>query len=268
MTTTVSVARREVTLSHGKTRYLEAGTGDPVILLHGVSASGGADDWRPAIQHLGAGYRVIAPDMLGWPPSDIRDGIDSFPNLTDHVREFQDGLGLRSSHVVGATMGGWIAGLFAYESPSRVDKLVMTGNPGFHGAPNDRLAAWEIPDDDRVRNALLKQMDGVSADEVESLVREKIAKMQEPGYADAFKQAMSTMADHDNRARYSLLRRLPFTPVPMLFLLGRADPSSSAADELQRLAPESSLHIIEEGGHQVHYENTEEFSRVVSEFLG
>ena len=55
MTTTVSIARREVTLSHGKTRYLEAGTGAPVILLHGVSASGGADDWRPAIQHLGAG---------------------------------------------------------------------------------------------------------------------------------------------------------------------------------------------------------------------
>lgn len=268
MTTTVLVERKEVTLSHGKTRYLEAGTGHPVILLHGVSASGGADDWRPAMNYLGASYRVIAPDMLGWPPSDIRDGIDAFPNLTDHVREFQDGLGLSSSHVIGATMGGWIAGLFAYESPSRVDKLVMTGNPGFHGAPNDRLAVWEIPADDRVRDSLLKQMEGVSPDEVDALVREKIAKLHEPGFAGAFKQAMSTMSDHDNRARYNLIRRLPFTPVPTLFLLGREDPSSEAADKLQSLVPGSSLHIIETGGHQVHYENTEEFSRVVTEFLG
>ena len=54
---------------------------------------------------------------------------------------------------MGATMGGWIAGLFAYESPNRVDKLVMTGNPGFHGAANNRLAQFEVPSEDRVRQA-------------------------------------------------------------------------------------------------------------------
>ncbi|MCH7600307.1 MAG: alpha/beta fold hydrolase, partial [Myxococcales bacterium] len=115
MTTTAAVTRKDVNLSHGKTRYLEAGAGHPVILLHGVSAAGSADDWRPAMGLLSARYRVIAPDMLSWPPSDTRDGIDAFPHLTDFVREFQDGIGLRSSHLIGATMGGWIAGLFGYE---------------------------------------------------------------------------------------------------------------------------------------------------------
>ena len=51
--TTLAVASREVTLSHGKTRYLETGSGAPVILIHGVAVAGGADDWRPALQQLG-----------------------------------------------------------------------------------------------------------------------------------------------------------------------------------------------------------------------
>ena len=267
MTTTAAVMRQEVTLSHGKTRYLEAGTGHPIILLHGVSAAGGADDWRPAMGYLSARYRAIAPDMLSWPPSDTRDGIDAFPHLTDFVREFQDGIGLRSSHIMGATMGGWIAGLFAYESPDRVDKLVMTGNPGFHGAPNDRLAAWEIPSDDRVREQLLRQMEGVSEAEAEALVQEKIRKLHEPGYAEAFKSTMTTMSDHRNRAQFNLIRRLPFTTVPTLLVIGRGDPSSEVADKLKDLIPGSELHVIEAGAHQVHYENTEEFCKVVTAFL-
>ncbi len=247
---------------------MEAGNGHTVILLHGVSAAGSADDWRPAMGYLSQKYRVIAPDMLSWPPSDTRQGIDAFPNLTDHVREFQDGIGLSSSHVIGATMGGWIAGLFAYESPNRVDKLVMTGNPGFHGAPNDRLAAWEIPEDDRVRQQLLRQMESVTEAEAEALVQEKIAKLHEPGYADAFKSTMTTMSDHANRARFNLIRRLPFIPVPTLFVIGRGDPSSEVTDKLKELVPVSELHIIEDGAHQVHYDNTEEFCKAVTHFLG
>ena len=267
MTTTATVTRKEVALSHGKTRYLEAGVGHPVILLHGVSAAGSADDWRSTIGFLSARYRVIAPDILSWPPSDTREGIDAFPHLTDFIREFQDGIGLRSSHLIGATMGGWIAGLLGYESPNRVDKLVMTGNPGFHGAPNDRLAAWEVPSDERVREQLLRQMEGVSEADADALVQEKIRKLHEPGYAEAFKSTMTTMADHRNRAQFNLIRRLPFITAPTLFVIGRKDPTSEVASKLTGLVSGSQLHIVEDGGHQVHYENAEEFCRVVTTFL-
>jgi len=268
MTTTSAVQRKEVTLSHGKTRYLEAGSGHPVLLVHGVSAVGGADDWRPAIEPLSQNYRVLAPDMLSWPPGDTRAGIDAFPDLTDFLREFQDALGLESSHMIGATMGGWIAGLFGYESPNRVDKLVLTGNPGFHGSPNDRLAQWEVPAEDRVREPLMRMMAGVDPAEAEALVKEKIAKLNEPGYGDAFKSTMTTMSNHDNRARFNLIRRLPTMKVPMLFVIGRGDPSSEVVEQLKKAAPTAKIHVIEDGAHQVHYENTEEFSKVITEFFG
>src|SRR5689334_4745946 len=88
MTTTSAINTKEVNLSHGKTRYLEAGSGHPLVLLHGVAISGGADDWRPAISYLGQHYRVIAPDFVGWPPGDTYAHMDAFPYLTDFVREF------------------------------------------------------------------------------------------------------------------------------------------------------------------------------------
>jgi len=269
MTTTAAVTTREVTLSHGKTRYLEAGTGHPVILLHGASVIGGADDWRVTLPFLNERFRVLAPDFIGWPPGDIRDNptIDAFPDMTEFVREFQDALGLRSSHIVGATMGGWIAGLFAYESPNRVDKLVMTGNPGFHGAANARLASFEVPSEDKVRQALTPMMGAVTASEFDAVVAQKVQKMNQPGYAEAYGGMMKTMADGANRARFNLLRRLPHLEMPTLFLIGRGDPTSETAEKLQAMVPGSQLVIIETGAHQVHYENAEEFARAVTEFL-
>src|SRR5438093_12833934 len=117
--TTTAVGYKYVTLSHGKTRYIEAGTGHPLIMLHGSGIDQGADDWLPCLDILSERNRVLAPDFIGWPPSDTADNINAFPTLVDFVREFQDALGIRSSHVVGASMGAWIAGLLAYESPSR-----------------------------------------------------------------------------------------------------------------------------------------------------
>jgi len=164
-------------------------------------------------------------------------------------------------------MGGWIAGLFAYESPNRVDKLVMTGNPGFHGAPNDRLASLEPPDEEQVRRAISRVSPMLSTEEQEALVAEKVKKIGEPGYHDAFAKMMKTMADHENRKRFNLIRRLPHVTAPTLFLLGRGDPSSEVAEQLESVTPGSKVVIIEDGAHQVHYENAEQFSKAVVDFL-
>ena len=259
--------RKEVTLNHGKTRYLEQGTGQPVILLHGVAIAGGADDWRPALELLGESYRFLAPDFITFPPGDTRENLDAFPYLTDFVREFQDALGIESSHIIGATMGGWIAGLFAYESPNRVDKLVMTGNPGFHGAANNRLSNFQAPAEEVVRQALGKVARTLSESERESLVQEKVRRLQDADYVEAHASMMKTMSDPMKRERFNLLRRLPLIKSPTLFLLGRGDPTSEVAEKLTGLVQGSQAIIVEDGAHQVHYENAKEFAPAVLDFL-
>jgi 2-hydroxymuconate-semialdehyde hydrolase len=89
------------------TSYLEAGDGDPVILLHGgefgVSAEIG---WERTIPALAERYRVLAPDMLGFgQTAKVVDFNDGRGMRIRHIVRFCDVLGVDSAHFVGNSMG-------------------------------------------------------------------------------------------------------------------------------------------------------------------
>jgi 2-hydroxy-6-oxonona-2,4-dienedioate hydrolase len=268
MTTTTEIYKH-VQLRHGRTRYIDVGTGPPLILLHQSSIEGGADDYLACLPHLSPHFRVLVPDLLGWPPSDTQDDIDAFPFLVDFLRQFQDALGLDRSHVCGVSMGGWIAGLLAYESPERIDKVIISGHP-FTGSPNRNMLDYTVDSvtaDDGVREWLTKVAQGQGAD-VDALVQEKLAKMHEPGFADAFVKVMRSMGAPANRQHYAMVHRLPQLRVPALILLGDRDKAAmSLKDELsQKLAASSELRIIP-SGHRMHVEDPEVFSAAVLDYL-
>ena len=264
-TETVEVTQKSVDLSHGRASYFEGGAGHPVILLHGSGIEQGGADFLPCFNTLGRDFRVLAPNLLGWPPTETLANIASFPYLVDFVREFQDALGIRSSHVVGVSMGAWLAGILAYESPQRVDKLVITGNPGLHGSPNNRMLSWQAPEDDAVRNwlAQVTHVPGIAA---EDLIQEKLLGIHTLGVPEAFAALMHHLGTPANRQRYALERRLALIQAPTLHLWGKSDPNADQAETWQKLTPGSQLQIVD-AGHRLHVENPDLFSRVVAEFL-
>ena len=268
MATTAGI-HKSVSLRHGRTRYIDAGTGDPLILLHISSIEGGADDCLLALDILTQRFRVLAPDMLGWPPSDTLDGIDAFPFLVDHLREFQDALGVRQSHICGVSMGGWIAGLFAYESPDRCDRVVIGGHP-FTGAPNQGMLNYSpesVTPDDKIRAWIESVSRGRGVD-TEALVRKKLAKVPEPGFVDCFVKLMRSMGNPANRERYALIHRLPHLRIPALVLLGERDAAAmKLKDEVAAAAPTCEVRVIE-SGHRMHIEDPELFAATVRDYLG
>ena len=99
--------RKELVVDGLVTSYLEAGDGDPVILLHGgefgVSAEIG---WERTIPALAERYRVLAPDMLGFGQSaKVVDFNDGRGMRIRHIARFCDELGVDSAHFVGNSMG-------------------------------------------------------------------------------------------------------------------------------------------------------------------
>jgi pimeloyl-ACP methyl ester carboxylesterase len=263
-----AIERKCVQLSHGETYYVEAGTGFPVIMLHGSMMYQGGVDWLPSMGRVAEKFRVLAPDFLGWPTGDSSAGVDAFPRLVDFVREFQDALGITSSHLVGTSMGGWIAGLVCYESAERVGKCVQTGHNGFNASPNRHMMEFDQPPgDDEAREWVLNVTRGSGLDG-EALLREKLARMHDPTFAANFRTIMHSMGAGDNRAHYSLGRRLPRTTVPTLFLFGENDavPMKIAADLPSRL-PGSRLVVMKDSGHRNHTEQPEEFGKNVASFL-
>src|SRR5262249_19360954 len=70
-TGTAVITEKYVEMSHGKTRYYEAGAGYPLILIHGAGFLGGADTWLGVIHPLAERHRVLAVDCLNWGMGDV-----------------------------------------------------------------------------------------------------------------------------------------------------------------------------------------------------
>ncbi len=114
--------------------YLVAGSGRPVILLHGLALD--ALQWDGYIQALAGDARVYALDFLGFGGSDRPDVDYSTPLQTDVLRGFMDDLQIRQADLVGRSMGGWVAADFARLYPDRVRRLVLADAAGLRFDPN------------------------------------------------------------------------------------------------------------------------------------
>jgi pimeloyl-ACP methyl ester carboxylesterase len=262
-----AVQCQSVDLSHGQTRYLETGTGPAVILLHGVGWALGADAWRANIPGLASGLRVLAPDFPGWGPGDQLELGYSFAYLTDFVREFQDALGLEAAHVVGHSMGGWIASLLAYESPQRVGKLVLVASGGMATRPLPAMSDWAPPGEPEIR-ASMAGLEALGVDTA-PLVKERVSLAGDPERAERFRRVMAHMTHPETRRRYHMARRLPHIPNSTLILWGTADAVNNIelGQETERLLPHAELRVFEGAGHNLPVERPAEFDQAVLDFL-
>ena len=103
----MEVERKSVVVDGLVTGYLEAGHGDPVVLLHGGEFGASADlGWERTIGALAAHHRVLAPDMLGYGHSaKVVDFVDARGLRIRHVARFCEVMGVDSAHFVGNSMG-------------------------------------------------------------------------------------------------------------------------------------------------------------------
>ena len=120
-------------------RYLEAGSGPPLLLVHGL-ASNAAQDWGRLIAPLGRSYHVLAPDLPGFGRSERPASADySIPMQVEAVRAFMARLGISRARVAGLSMGGWIAARLAGEHPELVERLVLVDAAGMRPDEQDPI---------------------------------------------------------------------------------------------------------------------------------
>jgi pimeloyl-ACP methyl ester carboxylesterase len=117
---------KEASIPQGTIRYREQGTGEPVVLVHGLLNNGLL--WRDVVEDLGKDFRVIAPDWpLGSQDLPMKEGTDlSPPGLAAIVAAFLEALDLRDVTLVGNDTGGAICQLVAVNHPGRLGRLVLT----------------------------------------------------------------------------------------------------------------------------------------------
>ncbi len=111
-------------------RYTEAGSGPPLVLLHGLG--GAASDWEHQIPFFAQRYRVIAPDLRGFGETPRGRGLPSIARFANDVDALLRQLQIDRFLLVGHSMGGAIAQQLALQRPQAVQRLVIANSvPSF-----------------------------------------------------------------------------------------------------------------------------------------
>jgi haloacetate dehalogenase len=126
MTEIPGFARSRIALPDITLSVQQAGTGDPVILLHGFPQNGLC--WWHVAPAFAERFRVIVPDLRGYgqsgaPPDDAGHGTYSKRRMAQDVVDLMDALGLASAHVLGHDRGARVAYRLALDHPGRVRRL-------------------------------------------------------------------------------------------------------------------------------------------------
>jgi pimeloyl-ACP methyl ester carboxylesterase len=138
------VSDRRVRVDGMDLQYLEAGSGPPLLLLHGHEQS--ATSWRWVLPALARTHRVLALSLPGHGESGPAvNGYAPGRDLAPLVADFLDTLGVGSLHVVGNSVGGAVALRVALADPARVRTLTLVDSAGLGRDVNPLLALNTLP---------------------------------------------------------------------------------------------------------------------------
>jgi pimeloyl-ACP methyl ester carboxylesterase len=132
--------RKDVELPGGThIAYLEGGTGEPLVLVHGFGAD--KDNFTRVSRWLTPHYHVIIPDLVGFGESSHLPDLDyHYAAQAERVRAFVQALGLARVHLGGNSMGGGIVMSYAAQHPQEVASLWLIDAAGIAEAPPSELA--------------------------------------------------------------------------------------------------------------------------------
>jgi pimeloyl-ACP methyl ester carboxylesterase len=102
--------------------YRRKGAGEPTLFLHGA---GFTRMWLPFHEELAGSLDLIAPEHPGYGETEMPEWLDGFDDLVIHYHDFLDALELDRVHLVGYSLGGWIAAEFAVFYPDRLKSLTL-----------------------------------------------------------------------------------------------------------------------------------------------
>ena len=242
-----------------KVHVRRGGSGAPLLYLHGA---GGTSAWLPAFDVLSDKFDVIAPDHPTFGLSDEPDWLDDIHDMAYFYLDFIEALGLDGVHLVGQSLGGWIALEMAVRSTRRLTSLTLVGSAGIRikGKP---AADIFIMDPEELTRALL--VDETIIDHMLNLdLTEEQQDIQIRNKVSTARLGWQPRLFDPNLRKW--MHRID---VPTHIVWGDSDqiiPPDYAA-EFQGLIAGSSVSMIENSGHLPHIERAEPFVDAVAGFI-
>ncbi|MDN5852008.1 MAG: alpha/beta fold hydrolase [Actinomycetia bacterium] len=256
-----------------RTRVLEAGQGEPLILMPGTG--GHLEAYAHNVAALAEHFHVIAYDYPGHGYTTHAKADLELDTYVEHLAGLLDAFGIEKAHLNGESLGGWVAVKFAAAHPERTGKLVLNTPGGTMASPEvmDKIrglsqAAADDPSDERIR-ARLQWLMADPATVTDELVAIRRAIYSRPGFADSMRHILCLQDAGVRRRNMVTDADLAAVPGPALVIWTSDDPSGPAGAGLQMAEKITGgrFELITGAGHWPQWEQRDTFNALALAFL-
>ncbi|XP_069823079.1 monoacylglycerol lipase ABHD6 isoform X3 [Dendropsophus ebraccatus] len=251
-----------------------------ILMLHGFSAH--KDMWLAIAKFLPKNLHLICVDMPGHEGT-TRSALDdySFSGQVKRIHQFVESINLNKKpfHLVGTSMGGCVAGVYASQYPSDISSLTLICPAGLE-YPNDSTFLKQLKDINESGNHEKIPLIPTSAEEMEkmlklcSYVRFKIPQQVLQGLVDVriphndfYRKLFLDMVEE--KSRHTLHESMHKITAPTQIIWGRQDQvlDVSGAEVLAKAIPGSQVEILENCGHSVVMERPRKSAKLIVDFI-
>jgi pimeloyl-ACP methyl ester carboxylesterase len=268
-----------------RVQVLDGGQGEPVLLLHG--GDGMAAQWEPLLSRLSSRFHIYAPDRPGCGLTDMfnyRD-VPLREHAVNFVQSTMDALGLKTASLIGNSMGGYFALVFALAHPERVKRLITVGEPAGSSAtipPGNRLLAMRGLNGlmyatvmkpgasatyEGFKRILVAHPDRLSSPYLDCCT----AASEIPGATESWLTLLEDCHITSGRSTltYSLRPELQKLSIPALLIWGTKDSFGppSLANQMAQSMPHGRAEIVPDAGHLAWLDQPETVAGLITDFL-
>ncbi len=249
-----------------KVAWREAGSGPPVLFLHGLGGTRTA--WGPQLRGLAGRFRCIAWDMPGYGHSQPVSPL-TFDAISDRVVALLDHLEIDTVDIVGLSFGGMHALHTAINHKSRVNRMILANTSPAFGLDGTTAEGWirsrldPISEGGTPGDLAETVVDAIAARPLTGRIRAEVVGAFSEIPAAGFRAAVECLPTHDVRSL------LPAVEHPALVIVGEHDEETPVAysELLADLLPHAELRILPGVGHLSPSEAPERFNQLVADFL-
>ncbi len=241
---------------HDKFKYIEEGTGEPLLLLHGLF--GALSNFQDLINHFKSRYQVIVPIL---PLFDLDIFHTTVGGIEKFVYRFIEARNYNGINLLGNSLGGHVALVHVLKHPERIKSLILTGSSGlFENGMGDSYPKRGNKDYIRNKTELTFYDPKMATDELVNEVFE---------ITNNRLKVIKIISLAKSAIRNNLGEELNQIQQPTLLIWGKNDTITPpfVAEEFHKLIPNSELHFIDKCGHAPMMEVPHEFNHILEAFL-
>jgi len=269
-----SYQQRTILVGDIKTHFLEAGSGPDLVLLHGGEYGASAEiTWRYNIDALAERFHIVAPDNLGWGQTDkLYSFTDPAGLRIKHVQRFLEILGIGRAFFVGNSAGGGLVLRASVRTPApfQIQKMVtICGNASVFKTNSQADLENYTPSLENMKKIVALLYHDAKWQSEEN-IRERYASSIIPGAWETLSAARLRSPAHQMRSTTEeFVKQLAQLTTPLLIMSCDHDLLNQSDWDVnfQKIVSGSRVYRFKRSAHEPQIEETEEFNRVLTEFL-